>query len=173
MKKILLIIILLFTLTVTPSVAFAQGMMGGNNTITQNDDDHTAREEQEGKEIWDNLQTKQLECKDLTDDNYAVLGEYFMGQSIGNTQRHAAMNQMMTGMMGENGEEQMHITMGKKNSGCDTGTEGGGSNSMMGYGWNNMMGNWGVFGLLTWILIITFLVLGILYFWKEINRKVK
>ena len=38
---------------------------------------------------------------------------------------------------------------------------------MMGAAW----GGWSFFGLLTWLLLIVFLVLGILYFWKEINRK--
>ncbi|MDP2692434.1 MAG: SHOCT domain-containing protein, partial [bacterium] len=105
----------------------------------------------------------------LTDDNYDVLGEYFMGQSIGNTQRHAAMNQMMKSMMGEEGETQMHITLGKRSSGCDTNApfpsgyglplmgwlmEGGG-NPMMGYG------GWGGFGF-GWIFMIVFWILIIL-----------
>jgi flagellar basal body-associated protein FliL len=69
MKKLLLIIILLFTLTIMPSTAFAQGMMGSlslPSSVTS--DDHTAREEAEGKEIWEKLQAKQLECKNLTDE---------------------------------------------------------------------------------------------------------
>jgi len=40
---------------------------------------------------------------------------------------------------------------------------------MMGY-YGSMPG-WGLFGLLTWILVIAFLALGIVYFWKEINKK--
>src|SRR3989338_1956487 len=112
MKKLVLTLILLFTLITAPSTVFAQGMMGN--------DGHTAQEEVEGKEIWEKMQAKQLECKDLADDHYAALGEYFMGQAIGDTQRHAVMNQMMTGMMGEKGEEQMHTMMGKRLSGCDT-----------------------------------------------------
>ncbi|KKR79434.1 MAG: hypothetical protein UU73_C0002G0069 [Candidatus Daviesbacteria bacterium GW2011_GWA1_41_61] len=130
-------------------------------------DNHTASEEAEGKVIWEKLQTKQFECKDLTDDNYAVLGEYFMGQSIGDTQRHVAMNQMMISMMGEEGEEQMHIAMGKRNSGCGVGfmpmmwMMRGGGNPMMGYGdWGNMMG-WG-FGILGWLFMIIFWILIIL-----------
>jgi len=179
MKKLLLIIILLFTLIVTPSVAFAQGMMDNwtNSPSGVASDGHTAREEAEGKEIWDKLQAKQLECKNLTDDNYEVLGEYFMGQSIGNTQRHALMNQMMTNMMGEEGEKQMHITMGKRFSGCDTNASfpsgygfmpmmwmmGGGGNPMMVYGgWNNMMGGWNGFGILGWIPMLLFWILLIL-----------
>lgn len=146
MGKTLLIAIILFIPTLVPSTAFAQGMMGNwtSSPSSTASDDHTAREEQEGKEIWEKLQAKQLECKDLTDDNYAALGEYFMGQSIGNTERHAAMNQMMISTMGEEGEKQMHIVMGKRLSGCDPDAPmpqnmmGGGMMTMM---MNAMMGS--------------------------------
>src|SRR3990167_10210844 len=117
MKKLFLTATILFTLLLTPSTSFAQGMTSSPSSVTF--DDHTAREELEGKETWEKLQSKQIECKNLTDEQYGALGEYFMGQSIGNTQRHALMNQMMTNMMGEEGEEQAHIAMGKRMSGCD------------------------------------------------------
>lgn len=43
---------------------------------------------------------------------------------------------------------------------------------MMGnWGYSGMMAGWGFFGTLTWLLLIVFLVFGILYFWKEINKK--
>lgn len=45
---------------------------------------------------------------------------------------------------------------------------------MMGYYGNMMGGGYGtfsLFGLLTWLLVTIFLTLGIIYFWKEINRK--
>ena len=42
---------------------------------------------------------------------------------------------------------------------------------MMGNYYGNMMGTWGLFGLLTWLAFVAFLVLGSVYFWKEINRK--
>src|SRR3989338_8469797 len=125
-------------------------------------DNHTASEEAEGKVIWEKLQAKQIECKDLTDENYGSLGEYYMGQMMGNS--HAAMNTMMERMMGKYGEEQMHIAMGERLSGCDTSAElpqngvgfmpmmwmmgsagspqVGGVNSMMGFGGNNIMGGW-------------------------------
>jgi len=180
MKRTLLITITLFILLLTPSTAFAQGMMGNwtSSPSSVTSDDHTAREEAEGKEIWEKLQAKQLECKNLTDEQYGSLGEYFMGQSIGDTQRHALMNQMMTNMMGEEGEEQMHVAMGKRVSGCEPNAQvpsngvgfmpmmwmmGGGGNPMMGYGgWNNMMGGWNGFGLLGWIPMLLFWVLLIL-----------
>jgi len=179
MKKALLISVLLFTLLLTPSSIFAQGMMGNwtSSSPSAISDDHTAREEQEGKETWEKLQSKQIECKNLTDEQYGSLGEYFMGQSIGDTQRHALMNQMMTSMMGEEGEEQAHIAMGKRLSGCEPDAQvpsngvgfmpmmwmmGGGGNPIMGYngGWDNMMG-WGGFGF-GWIFMIIFWILIIL-----------
>ena len=41
---------------------------------------------------------------------------------------------------------------------------------MMGYGYSNMMSNMGIFGLVTWIALLAFLILGSIYFWKEINK---
>jgi len=149
-------------------------------------DDHTAREENEGKQMWEKLQAKQIECKNLTDDNYQALGEYFMGQSIGDTKRHALMNQMMTGMMGKEGEEQMHVVMGKRLSGCQLmgsafarwpsgfGETKGGDNPMMGYGsWNNMMGEWNGFGILGFIPMLLFwilLILGVVALLRYLGR---
>lgn len=143
MKRIIIFAIFIITLVATPSVVFS--------------DSHTAREEAEGKAIWEKLQAKQVECKNLTNDNFESLGEYFMGQSIGNTERHAAMNQMMQNMMGQNGEEQMHITFGRRSSGCDTNASfqvGGGGNPMMGYdSWGGFGFGW-IFMIIFWILII-------------------
>lgn len=145
-------------------------------TITT--DNHTAQEEAEGKEVWEKLQAKQTTCGELTDDNFASLGEYFMGQMLGSS--HEAMNTMMERMMGKTGEQQMHITMGKRFSGCDTnasypasgsgfipmmsmmGVLRGGGNPMMGYWGNNMMGGWGGFGILGWFSMIVSWVLLIL-----------
>lgn len=157
MKKIFFITALIFVFSFTfPTFSFAQGMMGnimGTNSATlQNDDGHTAREEAEGKAVWEKLQAKKLTCKDLTDDNYGALGEYFMGRSIDNTQRHIFMNEMMKGMMGEKGEKQMHVIMGKRLSSCK-----GGDSSMMGNFGTNSIGWFGfgwVFMILFWGLVI-------------------
>src|SRR3989344_6541629 len=115
MKKSFFIAIFVFSFTLFPNLSFAQGMMGNTTTVS---DGHTAREEAEGKAIWGKLQTKELTCKDLSDDNFETLGEYFMGQMIGDF--HEAMNNMMIQMMDEKGEKQMHVVMGKRLSGCDT-----------------------------------------------------
>jgi len=127
--------------------------------------DHTRREEAEGKAIWERLQAKQLECKDLTNDNFESLGEYFMGQMLapsgveGAGSSHEMMNKMMVRIMGEGGEREMHIAIGKRNSGCDTSV---GFAPMMGSGFGNMMGRWGGFGVLGWFSLLLFWVLLIL-----------
>lgn len=150
-------------------------------------DDHTVREEAEGKEVWQKLQSREIECASVSDDAFEVLGEYFMGQMVGDS--HAAMNQMMTNRMGEEGEKQMHLVMGKRLSGCDTAAafpaQGAGFMPMMNmmwggwsspYGsnqptktlpmmWGNNAGCWGggsafgsIFTILWWILIIIAIV---------------
>ncbi len=181
MKKLLLIIFFLFTLTVTPSMAFA-GMGFSSSSPDNATIQSQQQEEQEGKQFLDNLKNKTVICSQLKDTDFEKIGEYFMGQSIGDASRHIAMNGMMKSMTGEQGEEQMHVTWGKRGSGCDTGTtpplrraagiafgdarqgfkgQEGGENNMMGYGWNNMMGGWGGFGL-GWVFMILFWALIIL-----------
>ena len=64
------------------------------------------------------MQAKETLCADLKDGDFGALGEYFMGTMIGDS--HAAMNAMITQMHGEEGEELIHIAMGKRLSGCDT-----------------------------------------------------
>lgn len=170
--KILNRFLLLAVTFAFPLLVSAQGML---NTA-RIEDDHTAREEAEGKEIWQQLQDKQLTCDTLSDKQFAALGEYFMGQMMGNS--HTAMNQMMIQMMDERGEEQMHVVMGKRLSDCDTSAaypiSGAGfmpmMNMMMGGDFNMMnwdsgmpFGGWGsgmsflgggLFMILWWVLII-------------------
>src|SRR3989344_7064367 len=105
MKRILATIMIPMAFLMAISGVNAQ-MMGSNFTT----DDHTAREEAEGKAVWDKLQAKQVGCVDLSDEDFGALGEYFMGQMAGDS--HEAMNAMMTQMRGEDGEEAMHIVMG-------------------------------------------------------------
>ncbi len=151
-------------------------MMGNAVAVS---DGHTAREEAEGKAVWEKLQAKQLVCQDVSDDNFETLGEYFMGQMMGTS--HEAMNNMMIQMMGEEGEEQMHLVMGKRLSGCDTSaafpSQGVGFTPMMsmmfplrqgfggpGGGWsspfgdnsiNNMMNfGFGPFGTFGWLFML-------------------
>ena len=168
-------------------------MMGGFSNSAAVDWDavveHTLREEKEGKEVWDKLQAKEITCADLNDEQFGVLGEYFMGQMMGNS--HSSMNAMMMQAHGEEGEGQIHIVMGKRLSGCDTsalfpsGTTGwmpmmnmmwGGWSSPLGFNQtNNSMMNFGygfgafgwIFMLLWWALIITGIVALVKWFMNQ------
>src|SRR3989344_5800761 len=223
MKQLLIFLLLFITVLTTPSVVFAQPMMGSAGPAATSSgpsgspqvgtqsgvspDNHTAREEQEGKELWKKLQDKQITCEKLSDEELGSLGEYFMGQmlapsnaeGVGNS--HEAMNTMMERMMGKENEEQMHVVMGKRLSGCDTsfqlpqngvgfipmmmnmrtgsafapwslgGTRGGG-NPMMGYGnFGNMMGGVGGLGFIVWLIVLIDLILLGVWLWKQIQRK--
>src|SRR3989338_7718167 len=117
--KRLLITTFIFGSMLAACSANAQMMGGFSNTQVDWNEvvEHTAREEQEGKDLWNNLQAKEIACENLNEENYGVLGEYFMGQMSGDSP--AAMNAMMIQPHGEDGEEQIHIVMGKRLSGCD------------------------------------------------------
>lgn len=183
MSKIAIIALVSWGFFVTTTGTHAH-MMGGNVVP----DDHTAREEAEGRAIWDKLQAKELSCAGLTEEDFGALGEYFMGQMMGSS--HSAMNQMMVNMMGKEGEEQAHIVIGKRLSGCDASAAfpspaagfmpmmqmmGGNKNFMMGKWGQNPLVGWG--GVGSWFIILLWLVwliVGILaaaWLWKQITRK--
>ena len=80
MKKLLITTFIFGSIFVAGSVN-AQ-MMGNfsNTTVDWNEViEHTTREEQEGKELWTKLQAKDVVCADLNDEQYGVIGEYFIG----------------------------------------------------------------------------------------------
>ena len=127
--------------------AFAQGMMGAyasNQGAVAADAGATAQDEAAGKAVWDRLQSKQATCADLNDGDFDKLGDYFMGLMMGGS--HAAMNAAMTARLGDAGETQMHVVMGKRLSGCDASAaypqQGLGYLPMMrgAYGYGGMMG---------------------------------
>ncbi len=120
MKKFILTIFIAGVISFFVFVANAQ-MMGNFSGASINWDkiiEHTLQEEQEGKKLWSKFQAKEITCENLNDEQFGVLGEYFMGQMVGKS--HPAMNAMMIQMHGEDGEEQIHIAMGKRLSDCDT-----------------------------------------------------
>jgi len=170
MKKILIATFLfgsmLFTGSVNaqmPALSGVEGMGGFSNTTVDWNEvvEHTAREEQDGKELWDQLQAKEIACSDLSDEKFGVLGEYFMGQMAGES--HAAMNAMMIQAHGEDGEEQIHIVMGKRLSGCDPSAAfpaiSGGWMPMMNMMWGGMNFEFGPFGAFGWIFMVLWWVL--------------
>ena len=185
MKKIIFTILAAVIVGSFAGVANAQMMGGFSNSTADWEEvvEHTAREEQEGNEVWDRLQAKEVACENLGDEQFGVLGEYFMGQMAGES--HAAMNAMMIQVHGEDGEEQIHIVMGKRLSDCDTSAAfpagSGGWMPMMNMMWggrsspfdgaqgwpfssnnstNNMMNfGFGPFGGFGWIFMILWWVL--------------
>ena len=182
MKKLLAIIFVFGLIFVAAGMANAQMMGGFSNTSVDWDEvvEHTLREEKEGKGLLDKLQAKEVACADLNDEQFGVLGEYFMGQMMGDS--HASMNAMMIQAHGEEGEEQIHVVMGRRLSGCDTsatvpGTSGGwmpmmnmmwggwsspfgntSTNNMMNFGFGPLGGFGWIFMILWWILIIAGIV---------------
>ncbi|MCL4354902.1 SHOCT domain-containing protein [Patescibacteria group bacterium] len=162
----------------------AQGMMGFSSSPPDSASiQGQQQEEQEGKTLLDNLNNKTIACSQVSDSDFEKIGEYFMGQAIGDTSRHIVMNNMMKGMMGKQGEEQAHIVTGKRLSGCDSSAVASSWNdgwtpmmNMMWGGWsspfgsnnstNNIM-NFGfgpfsgfgwIFMILWWVLIIAGIV---------------
>lgn len=180
----LLISSVLFLFSLPVASVYAQ-----TNKLNNSSDNHTAREEAEGKKIWEQLQARETSCDKLSDDNFQALGEYYMGQMTGTS--HEAMNTMMIQMMGEQGEKQMHVVMGKRLSGCNANAEipqngtsfmpmmwmmGGGQPSAFNQTGSPMMWNWwGGFGsLLFQLTIIVWLIVGVLaavWLFRQINKK--
>lgn len=117
MKKIITLVFTAILLFNWAPLAKGQMMNYGATNTSSTSSDKTSDEEARGKMIWERFKAKEVICSDLSDDDFDALGEYFMGQMTGSS--HAAMNAMMAQMMGERGENQMHIVMGKRFSGCD------------------------------------------------------
>lgn len=134
------VIALAAAFSVNAASTMGAGMMTGA-------DDHTAREEAEGKAVWERIQANETRCAALTDDDFGALGEYFMGLMTGDA--HAAMNAMMERAHGEAGEEAMHVVMGKRISGCDPNAafaqgQGFGPMMMSSGASDNGSGSWGM-----------------------------
>lgn len=166
---------------VGPSSSFAHGMMGD---LTLKKDNHTAQEEAEGKALWQKIEAKEITCQSLTADNFAALGEYFMGQMAGTV--HETMNNMMAQMMGAQSEEQIHVAIGKRMSGCEpnaplpqgmmnmmngAGMMGSFGPGMMGYAWGSTWSSWGIACWITLILLWILMASASAYLIKRVNKK--
>ncbi|HEY9584512.1 MAG TPA: hypothetical protein VJI33_02970, partial [Candidatus Paceibacterota bacterium] len=74
MKKLIFTILAAVIVGSFADVANAQMMGGFSNSSADWDAvvEHTLREEQEGKEVWDKLQAKELTCENLSDEQFGV-----------------------------------------------------------------------------------------------------
>ena len=125
-------------MVLAPGAASAQSMMNTQSTSTSEASSTTA-DEQKGQDIYNQLQNKQTTCSNLNDDDFDVLGDFFMGRMMGSS--HAAMNQYMVDNLGANGEKQVHVAMGKRLSGCDANASYPSSvNNYSSLSWMNGMG---------------------------------
>ncbi len=142
----------------------AQMMNSSFNSSSINWDEiaeHTLRGEKEGKELWNRIQSEEISCDNINDEQFMMLGEYFMGQMTGES--HISMNAAMTQMHGEKWEEQVHILMGKRFSGCDSsisipGIINNGMPMMRG-GVGIMNYRYGYFGGINWVVSILWWIL--------------
>ncbi|HUX80830.1 MAG TPA: hypothetical protein VMV38_00715 [Candidatus Paceibacterota bacterium] len=126
---------------VVPFSSIAHAQMMGNYTGTPYTATTTSSSDATGQALWNQLSAKQISCSQLTDADFDALGDYFMGSVAGNS--HESMDQWMTQSLGEQGDTQMHITMGKRISGCDpTAVYPQGGTSFF----PTMMGGWGMMG---------------------------
>lgn len=143
MRKTIFVLILIF------------GIMGSLSVFA-----HEIKEA-EGKATLGKLQSNELNCANLSESDFRAMGDYFMGQMAGDS--HEAMDKMMKQMMGEAGEEEMHVVIGKRMSECDLSAQlpQNMMNMMMGGGMMNQMmnfGGWGLWYWFGWILSILFLI---------------
>lgn len=76
-----------------------------------------AQEEAEGAQIFRQLRQRERSCSDLSQADFERAGEYVMGRMMGGA--HASMNRMLEARLGRRGEEQVHVAMGKRWTGCD------------------------------------------------------
>lgn len=159
MKKIIMLILMMLVLT---TFAYAHGETGH--------DDFS-----EALEIIEN----KVPCEDLTDDEFELLGDYYM-ELMHPGEAHITMDEMMGGE-GSESLKIMHINMGKRfycgseavaNQGIMMGMMGSGGMNMIG---TNMMGGswwlWGIVGMLFWIALLVALVFLIIWLYKNITGK--
>ncbi len=142
MKKLIVIavaMLLLVFMAIDARTVHAQAVGGGGVSSG----DHTIGEEAEGRAIWQKFESKERACNDLSDEDFELLGEYFMGAMMGDS--HTAMNEMITRIHGEEGEKQIHGALGKRLSGCEPNAsipaQGQSWMPMMNVVWGGMVGS--------------------------------
>jgi hypothetical protein len=101
-----------------------------------------ADEQRQGGALVAQLRSGATSCGDLSAEDFDHIGEYVMGRALGSMSTHQAMNERMTLMLGERGEQRMHQLMGERFAGCAATSGAGGS--VMGPGMmGGSSGDWG------------------------------
>ncbi len=139
---------------------------------------------------------KNLDCSAVAEEDFERLGEAAMSYMHPDEDQHKAMDEMMGGE-GSESLRQAHIQMGKRFLGCEESVDGfmgmmgrgfgmmgdgmfaddqgmmgdRGFGGMMGFGMGAGMALGGFVTFITWLALMIFLILGSIYFWKEIKGK--
>jgi hypothetical protein len=75
-------------------------------------------EAEQGQGFYNQLVSGQTSCSKLQDDQFELMGDFYMERMMG-ADAHAQMDKTMSDQMGEGANAQMHIAMAKRLSGCD------------------------------------------------------
>lgn len=82
-----------------------------------------------GQMLYEKVRAKETSCADVRDVDFELMGEYFMSQNMPMAE-HDMMNERLEAMMGHEGEEMVHVNIGRHGSNCDTGTASVAGNMM-------------------------------------------
>ena len=145
--------------------------------------------EQQGAQLLRSLQSGEQSCEQLSSEQFEAVGEYVMGQMVGSTARHEAMDQQIRATTGASGEAQAHRFMGERFAGCATNAAPAAFGSMMGMmgGYSGasgyspgMMGgygsraggddDWGATTMLVILLVVLAAALAALAAWRPWRR---
>ena len=72
----------------------------------------------DGELLFEKIKSGEVLCSSLSDTDFEKIGEYTFQKNVGDEHIHARMNAMMKERMGDEGERQMHVQLGKDQSGC-------------------------------------------------------
>ena len=136
MKKIIFVMTIVFLLNLTLASAISQ---------------------QEINEAKSLIETK-ADCKDLSDSQLEIIGEYYMEQ-MHPGEAHELMHKMMGLEEGSEAEKQVHINMARRLY-CNEnfgGIGSGGMGGMMRYG-HGYQTSWDIFSLLLWTSVIVLII---------------
>jgi uncharacterized membrane protein len=75
-------------------------------------------EEREGQRVVDAVRDDDRDCGEVSREAFVAAGEYAMGQTFASARAHEAMDELMSVMMGERAEEQMHEYLGRRATRC-------------------------------------------------------
>lgn len=110
-----------------------------------------ADEQRQGAALEQALHSGERGYDSLSNQEFELLGEYWMGRMLGSTRTHAAMNARMRQMMGAAGEERMHALMGQRAAARCAAADGGSAGAYDECGWGAMIdGHYGDYGDYDW-----------------------